>query len=67
VHQLENPPIYGIPFSMDHTSEGKPLEQVSTIKTLLQSYDKLLKDSSSINILQNMIEGCNAEVEGKSE
>jgi hypothetical protein len=36
--QNQNPPIYEIPFSMDHTNKGQPLEQVSNIKTFLQSH-----------------------------
>jgi hypothetical protein len=65
--QLENPPIYGIPFSMDHTSEGQPLEKVSTINTFLQSCVKLLNDPSSIRVLQYVIEICNTKVDGNLE
>jgi hypothetical protein len=67
VQQLETPPMYGIPSSMDHTSEGQPLEQVSTIKTFLQSCVKLLNDPSSVKVLQDMLEICNTKVEGKLE
>jgi hypothetical protein len=63
--QLENPPIYGMPFSMDHTNEGQPLEKVSTMNTFIQSCAKLLNDPSSIRGLQDMIEICNTKVEGK--
>jgi hypothetical protein len=67
VQQTQNSPKYEIPFSMDHTSKGQPLEQVSTIKTFLQSYVKLLNDPSSVKVLQNMIERCNKEEEGNLE
>jgi hypothetical protein len=50
---------------MDHTSEPRPLEKVSNIKTFLQSCVKLLKDPSFVNILQNILERCSIEVEGK--
>jgi hypothetical protein len=50
---------------MDHTNETQVVEQVSTIKTFLQSYVKLLNNPSSIKVLQNMLEICNTEVEGK--
>jgi hypothetical protein len=52
---------------MDHTNKEKPLEQVSTIKTFLQSYVKLLNDPSFVKVLQNMLERYNIEVEGKLE
>jgi hypothetical protein len=57
--------MYEIPYSMDHTNKGQPLEQVSNIKTFLQSCFKLLNDPSSVKVLQNLIEICNIEVEGK--
>jgi hypothetical protein len=56
-----------MPFSMDHTNKEQPLEQVSTINTFLQSCVKLLNDPSSVKVLQNMLEICNIEVEGKLE
>jgi hypothetical protein len=56
-----------MPSSMDQTSEAQPLEKVSTIKTFLQSCVKLLNDPSCIKVFQNMLEICNAEVEGKLE
>jgi hypothetical protein len=59
--------MYEIPSSMDHTSKGQPLEQVSTIKNFLQSCVKLLNDPSSVEVLQNLLERCNTEVEGKLE
>jgi len=52
---------------MDHTNKEQPLEQVSTIKTFLQSCVKLLNDPSSIKVLQNLLERCNTKVEGKLE
>jgi hypothetical protein len=67
MQQTQNPPMYEIPSSMDHTSKGQPLEKVSTIKTFLQSCVKLLNDPSSVKVLQNLLERCNTEVEGKLE
>jgi hypothetical protein len=65
VQQLENPPINGMPFSMDHTNEGQLLEKVSTIKTFMQSCVKLFNDPSSVKVLQDILEICNTKVEGK--
>jgi hypothetical protein len=59
--------MYEIPLSMDHTSEAPPLVQVSTIKIFLQSCVKLLNDPSSAKVLQNMLERCNTDEEGKLE
>jgi hypothetical protein len=56
-----------MPPSMDHTSKGQPLEKLSNLKTFLQSCVKLLNDPSSIKVLQNLLERCNTEVEGKLE
>jgi hypothetical protein len=67
VQQTQDPPLYEIPSSMDHTNKGKPLEQVSTIKTFMQSCVKLLNDPSFVKVLNNMQERCNIEVEGKLE
>jgi hypothetical protein len=55
MQQNQNSPMYVIPFSMDHTSEAQPLEKVSNIKKILQSYVKLLKDPSYVKILQNIL------------
>jgi hypothetical protein len=66
-HQTQNPPIYGMPFSMDHTNKEQPLDQVSTTNTFLQSCVKLLNDPSYVKVLQNMLERCNTWVEGKLE
>jgi hypothetical protein len=60
-------PMYAIPSSLDHINEAQPLGQVSTIKDFLQSRVKLLNYQSSVKILQNMLERCNSEVEGKLE
>jgi hypothetical protein len=59
--------MYKISSSKDHTSEEKPVEKVSNINLFMQSYVKLLKDPSSVNILQNLLERCNIEGEGKIE
>jgi hypothetical protein len=71
LHQLsqhtQNVPMYKMPLSMDHTTEAPSLVQVSTIKTFLQSCLKLLNDPSSVKVLQNMLEICNIEEEGKLE
>jgi hypothetical protein len=67
MEQTHNPPIYEIPFLMDHTNKEQPLEKVSTINTFLQSHVKLLNDPSYFKVLQNMLEICNTEVEGKLE
>jgi hypothetical protein len=56
-----------MPPSLDHTRETQPLGQVSTIKVFLQSCEKLLIDPSSIKILQNILERCIIEEEGKIE
>jgi hypothetical protein len=67
VQHTQNVPMYEMPSSMDHTNEAQPLGKVSTIKTFLQSCVKLLNDPSSVKVLQNMLEICNTEVEGKLE
>jgi hypothetical protein len=56
-----------MPPSLDHTKETQPLGQVSTIKGFLQSCVKLLNDPSSVKVLQNMLEICSIEAEGKLE
>jgi hypothetical protein len=65
--QTRDPPMYEMPYLMDHTGKGKPLELVSTIKTFLQSCVMLVNDPSSVKVLQNLPERCNTEVEGKLE
>jgi hypothetical protein len=52
----QNSSMYEIPSSMDHTSEAQPIDQVSNIRTFLQSCVQLLKDPSSLKILQNLLE-----------
>ena len=56
-----------MPSSMYHANKGQPLEQVSTINTFMQTCVKLLNDPSSVKVLQNLLERCNTEVEGKLE
>ena len=41
--------------------------QVSTIKGFFQSYVKVSSDPSSVKILQNILEKCSIETEGKIE
>jgi hypothetical protein len=63
----EEVPAYEIPPSLDHTKEAQPLGQVSTIKGFLKSCVKLLNDPSFVKVLQNILERCSIEVEGKIE
>ena len=56
-----------MPPSLDHTNEMQSMGQVSTIKGFLKSCVKGLSDPSSVKILQNVLEKCNTEVEGKLE
>jgi hypothetical protein len=67
VHHAQDVPTYELPSSLDHTNESHPLGQVSAINDFLQSCVKLLNDPSSIKVLQNMLEICNKDVEGKLE
>jgi hypothetical protein len=60
-------PEYEMPPSLDHTKEIQPLGQVRTIKGFLQSCVKILNDPSYVKVLQNMLERCSIEVEGKLE
>jgi hypothetical protein len=60
-------PMYNVPPSLDHTKEAHPLGQVSTIKGFLKSCVKLVNDPSSVKVLQNMLEICSIEAEGKIE
>jgi hypothetical protein len=66
-HHNKEVPVYKMPPSLDHTKEAQPLGQVSTIKDFLQSCVKLLNDPSSVKVLQNMLERCSIEAEGKLE
>jgi hypothetical protein len=59
--------MYDMPSLMHHTSKGQPLDQVSTIKTFMQSCIKILNDPSSVRVLQNILEIYNIEEEGKLE
>jgi hypothetical protein len=52
---------------MDHTNEAQPLEKVSNIIIFMKSYVNLLNDPSSVKVLQNMVEICNTEGQGKLE
>jgi hypothetical protein len=56
-----------MPPSLDHTNEAQPLGKVSTIKDFMQSHVKLLNDTSSVKLLQNMLEICRIEAGGKLE
>jgi hypothetical protein len=56
-----------MPPLLDHTKEAQPLGQVSMIKCFFQSYVKLLNDPSSVKVLQNMLEICSTNIEGKLE
>ena len=60
-------PEYEMPPSLDHTNEMKPKVQVSIIKGFLQSCVKLLNDPSAVKKLQNILEKCSIETEGKPE
>jgi hypothetical protein len=57
--------MHEMPSLLDYTNEAKPFGQVSTIKFFLQYCVKQLNDPSSIKLLQNMVEICKTEVEGK--
>jgi hypothetical protein len=59
--------MYEMPSSMYHTSEAQPLEQVTNIKKFLQSRVRLLNEPTSVKLLQNLLERCNIETEGKLE
>jgi hypothetical protein len=50
---------------MDLTNEVHPGDQVSNIRTFLQSCVQLFKDPSSVRILQNLLDRCNTNNEGK--
>jgi hypothetical protein len=63
--QRKEAPQYEMPPLLDHTNEIKPMGQVSTIKGFFQSCVKVLNDPSSVKILQNILEICSLETEGK--
>ena len=52
---------------MNHTNEMHPMGQVNTIKGFFQSCVKILNDPSSVKILQNILEICSIETDGKLE
>ena len=56
-----------MPPSLDHTNEMQTMGQLSNIKGFLQSCVKVLSDPSYVKILQNIIEKCSIETEGKIE
>jgi hypothetical protein len=60
-------PTYEMSPSLDHTKEAQPLGQVSTIKGFLQPCVRLLNDPSFVKVLQNMLERCSIDAEGKLE
>jgi hypothetical protein len=65
--QIKEASKYDMPPLLDHTNEMQPVGQVSTIKGFLQSCVKLLNDPSTVKILQNVLEKCILETEGKLE
>jgi hypothetical protein len=65
--QKKEAPKYEMPPVLDHTNEMQPMGQVSTIKGFFQSCVKVLSDPSSVKILQNILEKCSIEMEGKLE
>jgi hypothetical protein len=58
-------PTYEMSSTMDHTSEVHPGDQVSNIRTFLHSCVQLFKDPSYITILQNLLDRCNTNTDGK--
>jgi hypothetical protein len=58
---------YDMPSLLDHTNEMQPMGQVSTVKGFFQSCVKVLNDPSSVKILQNILERCSIDREGKLE
>jgi hypothetical protein len=66
-HQNKESPEYEMPPLLDHTNDMKPMGQVSTIKGFFQSCVKVLNDPTSVKILQNILEICSVEMEGKLE
>jgi hypothetical protein len=53
--------------SLDHTREVHPGNQVSCIKTFLQSCIQLFKVPSFVLVLQNLLDRCTTNSEGKLE
>jgi hypothetical protein len=52
--------IYDMPHPFDHTNRHHSSEKVSNIKNFLVSCLKLLKDQTSLQVLQRLIEKCNS-------
>jgi hypothetical protein len=67
VQQSKEEREYDIPSLLDHTNKIQPMGQVSIIKDFFQSCVKVLNDSSFVKILQNILERCSMEMEGKPE
>jgi hypothetical protein len=67
VQQRKEAPEYKISSLLHHTSEIRSMGQVIIIKGFLQSCVKVLSDQSSVKILQNILEKCSIETEGKLE
>jgi hypothetical protein len=65
--QSKESPEYEMLPSLDHTNEMQHKEKVSTIKGFFQSFVKVLSDPSFVKILENIIEKCSNETEGKLE
>jgi hypothetical protein len=65
--QNKEAPEYEMPPLLDRTNEMQPMGQVSTIKGLFQLCVKVLNDPTSVKILQNILEKCSVEMEGKLE
>jgi hypothetical protein len=65
--QNKEAPEYEMPPLLDHTNKMQPMGQVITIKGFLQSCVKVLNDPSSVKILQDILEKCSIEIEGKLE
>jgi hypothetical protein len=59
--------MYEMSSTLDHTSEVHLVNQVSCIKTFLQSCIQLFKDPSSVIILHNLLYRCTKKSEGKLE
>ena len=67
VQQRKEAPEYKISSLLHHTSEIRSMGQVIIIKGFLQSCVKVLSYQSSMKILQNILEKCSIETEGKLE
>jgi hypothetical protein len=65
--QSKESPEYEMPLLLDHTNEIHSMGQVSTIKGFGKTCVKILNDPSSMKIIQNILEKCSVETEGKLE